>query len=516
MAKESVHSGTTPTDRQPEEFDVVIVGAGLSGVAGARHLQQRFPTKRICILEMRATMGGTWAQFTYPGVRSDSAMSSFAYDFKPFALHTHLADGHEILRYIIETGEENGIAALIRYNHRVVSQSWSSKARLWSLEVLVGREAKRPEIIRSRFILGCTGYYDYDRPHSVHWPGQDAFLGTGRQVIHPQFWPSSVNLTGKRVVVVGSGATAVSLVPELAKLCEHVVIVQRSPSHVVPMPRHFSRGLSLVYKALAYLHLGFAVRCMQAAQRWAQIRLDGLLYAFSITFPVLTGRIIWWLAAAFLRDKAAELKPHFTPRHSPWTQRVCLDADGALFRVLRLGKVSVYTSALESFCRTGVRLADGTELGCDVVVTATGLALVGTSGKVRISVDSKPIQMGEQFTYRGVMVSGIPNYVCVLGSVNLAWTVRAGLILQWACRLLDHLQRHQFSAAVPVVPEHELRHSARRPFAQGFSPTYITRDASVMPQQLDRDPWLLHNLDHARDTKSLSAPIAADGALRFF
>jgi cation diffusion facilitator CzcD-associated flavoprotein CzcO len=503
--------------RQPDTsddlFDVVIIGAGLSGVAAARHLQRQFPNKRVCILEMRPTMGGTWDQFSYPGVRSDSAMSVFAYDFKPYALHTHLVDGHEILKYIIEAGEESGITALIRYNHRVISQSWSSKTKLWSLEVLVGREKKRSETIRCAFILGCTGYYDYDQAHKVNWPGQDAFTG---HVVHPQFWPSSVDLSGKRVAVVGSGATAISLVPALAKLCEHVLIVQRSPSHVVPMPRHFSRGLSMLYTCLAYLRLGFALRCLQAIQRWAQIHLDTLLYAFCVAFPALTGRIMWWLAASILGKKAAELKPHFTPRHDPWTQRVCIDADGSLFRALRLGKASIHTSALESFYRTGVRLADGTELDCDVVVTATGLALVGTTGKARISVDGEPIQVGEQLTYRGVMVSGVPNYVCVLGSLNLAWTVRAGLVLRWACRLLEHLQQKRFSAAVPVVPEHELRHSARRSFAQGFSPTYITRDVSAMPQQLDQDPWMVHNLDFARDTKSLSAPIAADGALQFF
>jgi cation diffusion facilitator CzcD-associated flavoprotein CzcO len=508
-----------PEARQPgapDEFDVVIIGAGLSGIAGAHHLQQRFPKKRICILEMRASLGGTWDQFTYPGVRSDSAMSNFAYGFKPFALHTHLADGHEILKYITETSDENGIAALIRYNHRVVSQSWSSKTTLWSLEVLVGREEPRSEIICCAFILGCTGYYDFDRPPNVSRPGQDAFVGTGRQVLHPQFWPSSVHLTGKRVVVVGSGATAVSLVPELAKLCDHVIVVQRSPSHVFPMPRHFSRGLSLLYTGLAYMHLGFALRCLQAAQRWMQIRMDCGLYAFCIAFPALTRHIIWWAAAACLGGKAQELKPHFTPRHDPWTQRVCLDADGGLFRALRLDKASIHTSALESFSRTGIRLADGRELDCDVVVTATGLALVGTSGTVRISVDGEHISLGEQFTYRGVMVSGIPNYVCVLGYINLSWTVRAELVLGWACRLMEHLQQHQLSAAVPVVPERELRCSARRPFAHGFSPTYITRDASLMPQQLDHDPWLLHNLDHARDAKSLSAPIGADGALRFY
>ena len=304
------------------------------------------------------------------------------------------------------------------------------------------------------------------------------------------------------------------MVPALAKTCTHVVMVQRSPSYVIALPRYFSPVLSLVFDALAWVKFGLGVRLAQALLRWGQKWLDWFLYTFCIACPSFARRIFWWLAAPRLGDKAEQLRPHLTPSYDPWRQRVSADADGEFFKALRDGKASIVTSALSAFTCSGVRLANGTEVDCDVVVTALGLKLVGMTGKVDISVDGMPIKVSQQMSYRGVMISDVPNYVHILGYINNSWTLRAELVWQWLCALLNHLQTTGHCAVVPEVPPH-LRHAKRRPFAEGFNPNYITRDYQVIAQQLEDDPWRIHNLDYIQDVRALRASFS-DSALRFF
>jgi len=312
------------------------------------------------------------------------------------------------------------------------------------------------------------------------------------------------------VVVVGSGATAITLVPELSKLCEHVVMVQRSPTYITTMPRFFTWPLSLFY---GVVHFFLGLQTMLTFNRWAQIRFEWAFHLFCITFPSTAKWIIWRLAAWSLGRKAKELRPHFTPSYNPWTQRLCMDADGDFFRVLRTGEATVVTSALEAFTNSGVRLADGREIQCDVVVTATGLNLTTSPGKIKVVVDGETIKMSDKVTYRGLMISDVPNYAYIMGYIYTSWTLRAELSFQWTFNMLNQMEKAGHTTAVAKLRPQDLK-SRRRLLIEGFTPNYMTRVLNDANRQLEEDPWQLHNQDHFADLKCFNRSIH-DGALRF-
>lgn len=456
-----------------EHFDVVIVGAGLSGVGAAYRLQTQCPSKRFVILEGRARMGGTWDLFRYPGVRSDSDMFTLGYPFRPWDQERAIAEGPAILRYIEETAAANGIDGKIRYSQRVHAASWSSAEAAWSVDVV--REDTGETIgYTCNFLYLCSGYYRYDQGHRPEFPGERRFRGP---IVHPQAWPRDLDYTGKRVVVIGSGATAVTLVPAMAATAEHVTMLQRSPTYIAALPA-VDPLARLLRRALPP---GLAHR----AARWKSIVLTLGFYQLSRRRPETVKRLLRASARAALPD-GYPIDPDFVPRYQPWDQRLCVVPDGDLFRVLREGRASIVTDQVETFTEHGLRLQSGQQLEADVVVSATGLQLQACGG-IDFRVDGSPVELGERFVYRGVMLSGVPNAAMCIGYTNASWTLRADLTSQYVCRLLNHLDRIGASVATPELADSDIR---ARPLLD-LTSGYVQRSAAHFPKQGSADPWLL-------------------------
>jgi len=482
-----------------EHFDVLIVGAGLSGVDAAHHLQALCPGRSYAILEQRERVGGTWDLFRYPGIRSDSDMLTMGYSFRPWTSPRTISPGAEIREYIEATAREEGIDRNVRFRHAVARASWSSREARWNVEgtrrAPDGRE--EPFALTCGFLLSCAGYYRYSAGYTPELPGLERFAG---RVVHPQAWPEDLDHAGKRVVVVGSGATAVTLVPAMAKTAAHVTMLQRSPTWVVSMP-----GRDGVASALrAVLPGTWAYRL----GRWKNVALQTALYQAARRFPRLTGN-------GLLRQARRELGPdvdvatHFTPRYPPWEQRLCLVPDGDLFAALRERRASVVTGTIETFTENGIRLASGEVLEADVVVTATGLVMRPLGG-VELEVDGGVVDPGTRLSYKGVMLSGVPNLAAVFGYVNASWTLKADLVCAWVCRLLNHMDRR---GALQVTPTSRGDGPAA-PFVEGFTPGYVRRALALWPKQGRRTPWRVHQ-SYLRDTVSLGWGRIDDGALVF-
>jgi len=498
-----------------KRLDVVIIGAGLSGLGAAYRLQTECPDHSYAILEGRASLGGTWDQFKYPGIRSDSPMICFGFGFKPYKPYTHLAEGREILEYMRQVAEENRLDRRILYHRKVTSMSWDSTARVWALDVDVENGARR-ERVEASFVIACTGYYEYERAgveELARFPGREDFEAAGGRILHPQFWQAG-DLRDKTVVVVGSGATAISIVPSLAKQCRKLVMVQRSPTYIWCWPRSFSLALTLLF---APLHLLLGLAAMQAIHRHSEIWFEIFLHTLCLKLPRMARAIFALAQWAHLGSSFAALRPHLTPKYDPWTQRVCLDADGDFLATLRTGGASIVTCALERFTARGVQLADGSEIECDVVVTATGLKLVQSPGNIEISVDGTPMKLREHVTYRGAMLNDVPNLVHTLGYLNIAWTLRAELMYKWTCRLLNHMRAKGATVAVPRLRPEEVS-APRRRLVEGFTPTYFLRAldgfARQLPSRSAADPWQIHIQDHFKDKVQLAAPLD-DGVLHY-
>ncbi|HEY1015635.1 MAG TPA: NAD(P)/FAD-dependent oxidoreductase, partial [Herpetosiphonaceae bacterium] len=418
-----------------EHVDVLIVGAGLSGIGAAYYLQTRCPSRSYAIVEGRDAIGGTWDLFRYPGVRSDSDMHTLGYSFRPWSDPKAIADGPSILAYIRETAAAYGIDRKIRFNQRVRRAEWSSAAARWTVEIERGPE-REPASLTCAFLYMCTGYYDYDRGYTPEWPGFESFAG---RVIHPQHWPADLDYAGKRVVVIGSGATAVTLVPALAERAAHVTMLQRSPTYVVSQPAE---------DALAnWARRRLPPLLAHGAVRWKNIILGVLLFQFLRRLPKLAKR-------ALVRRAGEQLGPgfdvatHFTPRYNPWDERLCLAPDGDLFKSLAGGKASVVTDQIESFTPSGVRLRSGKELEADVIVTATGLVMKLMHG-VRLFVDGAPVELAQTMTYKGMMYSDVPNLASAVGYTNASWTLKAELTSLYVCRLLNFMQRSGYAQCTP-------------------------------------------------------------------
>jgi monooxygenase len=480
----------------PEHFDVIIVGAGLSGVDAAYHLQTSCPGKSFIILEGRDAIGGTWNLFRYPGIRSDSDMYTFGYPFRPWQSNAAIADGASIRTYIRETAEAYGITGRIRFRHRVKRASWSTKDALWTIEAERGDE---PETVRftCRFLFGCTGYYDYANGHAPEFPGAETFAGP---IVHPQHWPDALDYAGKRIVVIGSGATAVTIVPVLAEKAAHVTMLQRSPTYIVSQPSKDA----LAGKLRRFL----PARTVYALTRWYYVLLRIYFFNLCRRKPAAVKKWIISLASAQL-GAGYDVKTHFTPDYDPWRQRLCLAPDGDFFRAIKGGKADVVTGRIATFTGSGIRLQSGQDLAADVIITATGLKLLLLGG-IEIAVDGQPVTFSETMNFKGVMFSNVPNLFAVFGYTNASWTLKSDLTCAWAARLINHMDRRGYVACTPRLRDPSMTSEPLIDFSSG----YVLRAIDQLPRQGSKKPWKLHQ-NYVRDLLSFRFGRVADGALEF-
>ena len=453
-----------------EHFDVLIVGAGLSGVGAGYRLLTQCPTKTWAILEARETMGGTWDLFRYPGIRSDSDMFTLGYQFRPWRKARAIADGPSIRSYIEETAAEFGIDRRIRYRQKVTRAAWDATQRRWTVEVNGGPSAGGSSYTAG-FLYMCSGYYSYDAGYCPDFAGQERF---GGQVIHPQHWPEDFDYAGKKVVVIGSGATAVTLIPSMADTAGHVTMLQRSPTYIASLPG--------VDPLAAVFNKYLPSRVAHQANRLKSIVLTQIFYQFCQRFPGPARKALARMTAAQLPD-GYPIDPDFTPRYNPWDQRMCMVPDGDLFTAIKDGRASVVTDAIETFTETGIKLASGRELEADIIVTATGLQLQ-LAGGASVEVDGRAVSPGETFVYRGCMLSGVPNFALCVGYTNASWTLRADLTSQYVCRVLNYMDGQGYTVA---VPRHE-EGGEVRPLLD-LQSGYVQRSIDLLPKQGSRPPW---------------------------
>lgn len=478
-----------------EHVDVIIVGAGLSGVGGACHLRRECPTKSVVILEGRERMGGTWDLFRYPGVRSDSDMYTLGYRFRPWRDNKAMADGPAILSYIRETAVDYEVDKLIRYNHRVRSVSWSSERARWTVEAETGPDKKLVQLT-CNFIYLCTGYYDYNNGYTPDWQGIARFRG---KIVHPQKWPEDLDYSGKRVVVIGSGATAVTLVPAMAERAAHVTMLQRSPSYIVSRPAED--------KIANALRRWLPARAAYMLTRWKNVLAGTFFYNLARNRP----NVFKWMIARGVRNNLGDKydSKDFTPPYNPWDQRLCLVPDADLFRSIREGQVSLVTDHIETFTEDGLLLKSGTHLDADIIVTATGLVLKLFSG-MQLVVDGAPVVMPKMFVYKGMMFSDVPNLAFAVGYTNASWTLKCDLIAEYVCRLLNHMDHHGYNVCTPRVNDSDIEEIPVIDFNSG----YVLRALDTLPRQGSKTPWRLHQ-NYVKDLSMMRYGRVEDGTMEF-
>jgi monooxygenase len=477
-----------------EHFDVVIVGAGLSGVGAGYHLQDNCPDRSYVILEGREAMGGTWDLFRYPGIRSDSDMYTLGYIFKPWKEAKAIADGPSILNYIHETAADYGIDRHIRYKHLVKSASWSTEDAAWTVEV---EHEGKPVLFTCDFLFLCGGYYSYEGGYTPEFEGMERFKGA---IVHPQKWPENLDYRGKKVVVIGSGATAVTLVPEMGKDAAHVTMLQRSPTYVVSRPAK---------DAIAdFLRDHLPAKLAYDIVRWKNVLLTMYFFRLARKRPeAVKQRLIGWV-----RDHLGpeyDVETHFTPRYNPWDQRVCLVPDSDLFASIREGRASVVTDQIDTFTETGLKLKSGKELEADIVVTATGLNLQVLNG-LKLSVDGKRVDPSKTLAYKGMMYEGVPNLASSFGYTNASWTLKADLTCEYVCRLLNHMKKTGLRQATPRNDDPSVE---ERPWLD-FSSGYVQRSIGKFPKQGSKAPWKLHQ-NYVLDIMLLRHSKIDDGVMKF-
>ena len=478
----------------PEHVDVLIVGAGLSGIGAGYHLQTHCPGKTYLILEARSCSGGTWDLFRYPGVRSDSDMYTLGYSFRPWTDPKAIADGPAILAYVRDTAREHGIDRRIRFDHRVARAVWSSRDGRWTLEV---EHEDRSVRLTCGFLFLCTGYYDYAQGYVPQFAGTERYRG---RIVHPQHWRDDIDYAGKRVVVIGSGATAVTLVPELAAKAAHVTMLQRSPTYVVSRPQQdgIANGLRRV----------LPVRLAYAITRWKNVTLGLLFFKLCRHAPARMKKLILQAVRKELGPDY-DVKRHFTPRYDPWDQRMCLVPNGDLFAAIRSGKADVVTDRIETFTERGLLLESGTSLEADLIVTATGLNLKACGG-MQLAVDSRPVELAKTLTYKGMMYSGVPNLAAAFGYTNASWTLKCDLTCRYVCRLLEHMQAHGYRQCTPINKDPSVAHEPLIDFSSG----YVQRSIADLPKQGSKAPWRLYQ-NYARDLVLLRFGAVEDEAMEF-
>jgi monooxygenase len=479
----------------PKHLDVIVVGAGLSGIGAGWHLQDRLPGKSYAILEARADLGGTWDLFRYPGIRSDSDMHTLGYRFKPWTEEKVIADGPSILEYVRRTAREHGIDRRIRFHHRVERAEWSSANSRWTVEA---ERSDTGETVRLTcdFLWCCSGYYRYDQGYTPEFEGVERFAGP---VVHPQHWPEDLDYAGKRVVVIGSGATAVTLVPAMAEKAANVTMLQRSPTYIASLP-----GEDPIAKRLRRV---LPKRAVYAVVRWKNVLLQTAIYQLSRRRPDVVKKLIRRGVERAL-PAGYDVDTHFTPRYNPWDQRMCLVPDGDLFRAISRGEADVVTDRIESFTEGGLRLESGRELEADVIVTATGLSLLFLGG-MELTVDGEPVDVSEKMAYKGMMLSGVPNCAFTVGYTNASWTLKADLTSEYVCRLLTHMQVHGYARCLP-----EADPSVSEEPLLDFTSGYVLRSLDRFPKQGSREPWRLRQ-NYVLDIRAIRRGAIDDGTMKF-
>jgi cation diffusion facilitator CzcD-associated flavoprotein CzcO len=485
----------------PEAVDVLVVGAGISGVGAAWHLQHQSPGTRFVVLESKPTFGGTWVTHRYPGIRSDSDLYTFGYRFKPWT-GAPIATAEEILRYMGEVIDENDLARHIRYGHRVLSAAWSSEAQRWAVEVERADSGERLSF-SARFLWMCQGYYRHEQGYTPTWPGMAAY---GGRMVHPQSWPEDLDLDGQRVLVIGSGATAATLIPALAGRCAHVTMLQRSPTF-------FRTGRNVDEFANLLRELDLPPEWTHEIVRRKILLEQGRFAQRALEQPEAVRRELL-AAVRQVLGGGADLERHFNPRYRPWQQRIAFIPDADLFKAIAAGQASVVTDEIETFTATGVRCRSGEELTADVIVTATGFEL-SALGDIPFSVDGRPLAFHDTVTWRGAMFTGVPNLLWVFGYLRWSWTLRVDLLGDFVCRLLAHMRAQGASVVTPQLRAHEAA-MPLRPWItpDNFNPGYLTRGLHLLPHQGDHAPWL-HDQDYLKEKLELPAADLHDGSLVF-
>jgi monooxygenase len=486
----------TATGEPIEHLDVLIVGAGLSGIGAAHHLQEAFPGRSYAIFEAREELGGTWDLFRYPGVRSDSDMHTLGYRFKPWTAAKSISDGEAILDYVRETAREGRIDTKIRFQHRVVRAEWSSEEALWTVEA-ERVDSGEPVRLTCSYLWVCSGYYRYDQGFTPEFPGAEDFKG---EVVHPQHWPADLDYSGKRVVVIGSGATAVTLVPAMAEKAAHVTMLQRSPTYIASLPAEdpIANGLRRFLPDKA----------VYTIVRWKNVMIQALIYQLSRRRP---RAIKQFIRKGVERSLPAgyDIDKHFKPKYNPWDQRMCLVPNGDLFKVIRDGDATVVTDTIETFTEDGIKLDSGEQLEADVIVTATGLNLLFLGG-MELVVDGEPIDVSEKMAYKGMMLSGVPNCAFTVGYTNASWTLKADLTSEYVCRVLAHMDSHGYRKSVPELSDPSVEELPLLDFTSG----YVLRSLDQFPKQGSKEPWKLRQ-NYVLDIRTIRRGPIDDGAMRF-
>jgi cation diffusion facilitator CzcD-associated flavoprotein CzcO len=486
-------NGSDPIE--PERVDVLIVGAGISGIGAAHHLQERCPGKTYAILEAREAIGGTWDLFRYPGIRSDSDMHTLGYRFRPWTAAKSIADGESILEYVRETAREAGIDRKVRFGHRVMRASWSSEEARWT--VSAERGDGTTATFSCAFLMMCSGYYRYDQGYTPEFEGIEDF---GGRVIHPQQWPEEPEYEGKRVVVIGSGATAVTLVPAMAKDAAHVTMLQRSPTYVVSVP-----GEDPVAE---FLRRFLPHRAVYPIVRWKNVAIQSLIYRLSRNRPGFMKRLIRKGVVNAL-PAGYDVDTHFKPDYNPWDQRLCLVPDSDLFQSLSDGSADIVTDHIERFTANGIKLESGRELEADVVVTATGLNLLFFGG-MKLEIDGIEPEQSHMLTYKGMMMGEVPNLAYTIGYTNASWTLKADLVSEYLCRLLNHMDANGYDVCMPHLSDPSVTEEPILDFSSG----YVVRAVAALPKQGSKEPWKLRQ-NYAIDLRALRYGSLEDGAMTF-
>ncbi|MEV7332218.1 NAD(P)/FAD-dependent oxidoreductase [Micromonospora sp. NPDC093244] len=479
----------------PDHVDVLIVGAGLSGVGAACHLRRDCPDKTYAVLEARDAVGGTWDLFRYPGIRSDSDMFTLGYSFKPWTAPKAIADGGTIREYVRDTAREYDVQRHIRFNHRVTQADWDSATARWTVRAQ-RTDTGEPVVLTCSFLFACTGYYRYDEGYTPPLPGLDAYTG---RLVHPQHWPDDLDYAGKRVVVIGSGATAVTLVPAMAERAAHVTMLQRSPTYVLALP---SRD-----RLADALRRRLPATAAYPVVRWKNVLMSTITFQLSRRAPRLVKRMLRRATTGRL-PVGYDVDRHFSPRYDPWDQRLCVAPDGDLFTAVAQGRASVATDTIDTFTPHGVRLTSGAELPADVVVTATGLNLLAIGG-LTLRVDGVEVDLADTVAYKGMMLSGVRNFALTLGYTNASWTLKADLVARYVCRLLRHLDRTGQQVVTPLPPPDD----ERVPLIDLRS-SYVLRSVDVLPRQGANAPWRLYQ-NYARDVLLMRHGRLTDEGVRF-